>query len=406
MLAAKTALYAAMLAAAGLPLYIHLPQFATAELGLSLTAVGTILIGVRILDFLQDPLLGWLVDRHPSRRAGVAAFAALGLGAGFAMLFGVGPPVQAELWLVLSLVLLFTCYSLATILIYGQSVAFGELAGAGGQYRIAGYREAGLVGGVVVAALAPTLFGAMGFDSYRSFGWFIAATAFLVWLVTRDLWSVTRPAPPQLSLRALHAAGGGFLLLLALANALPVALTSTLFLFFVDDRLQMPNLAGLFLVLFFAAAGLTAPLWSSLAARNGARRVLLPAMSLSVAAFLGAATLTEGSVVTFAVICLASGAALGADMVILPALFSGRLSAAGLPTGQAFGIWAFVSKSALALAAMAVLPYLEVAGYRPGGMNSPEALAALTFAYAILPCLLKLVVIAMVFRLPEEAHST
>lgn len=406
MLPGKTALYAALLAAAGLPLYIHLPQYATGELGLSLTVLGTILIGIRLLDVVQDPLLGWLIDRHPTHRAGVATFAALGLGAGFAMLFGMDAPMRTDIWLVLSLVLVFTCHSLATILIYGQSVAIGEQAGSGGQYRIAGFREAGLVGGVVVAVLAPTVFAALGLDPFASFGWFIAAATVLVWFLTRDLWSFGRAVPPRLSLRALDAAGGSYLLVLALANALPVALTSTLFVFFVEDRLQLAELQGLFLLLFFASAGLSAPFWSSLAARHGARPVLLLAMSISVASFLGAAALTEGDALPFAVICMASGLALGADMVILPALFSGVLSAAGLPTGQAFGIWAFVSKSALALAAVLALPYLERAGYRPGQANDADALAALNFSYAILPCLLKLVVIAMVFRLPAKAQTT
>ena len=262
------------------------------------------------------------------------------------------------------------------------------------------------MGGVIFAAVAPSLFGAMGLDPYQALGWALAGGALLAWIASRDLWRLSRPAPPALSLGALHAAGGSLLLLLALANALPVALTSTLFLFFVEDRLALGDKAGLFLVIFFAAAGASAPLWSAAAARIGARPVLVTAMSLSVAAFIGAAFLPPGQAWGFALICLASGAALGADMALLPALFSSLLSARGLPTGQAFGLWAFVSKSALALAAAGALPFLDLAGYRPGDANTPQALAALNFAYAVLPCLLKILVIALVLKLPRKVIAT
>lgn len=395
----QTSLFAAMLAAAGIPLYIHLPRFASAELGLSLGMVGAILIGIRVLDFVQDPLLGRMVDRWPVMRGRFAFCAAVGLALGFVVLFSLRSGAPA-MQMTLALVILFTAYSLATILIYGQGVALAEQGS--GHLGIAGYREAGLIAGVVFAAAAPTLLGFGGGDAYARFGWLLAGLALVVWALTRGLWTARRATVERLDWSALTQAGGLFLLLLALANALPVAITSTLFLFFVEDRLGLPDQAGLFLILFFAAAGCSAPFWSRAATRFGARPVLLLAMVLAIAAFIGAAALPMGAGGAFAAICLASGAALGADMVILPALFASALSTAELPAGQAFGLWAFVAKMALALAAITVLPLLQMQGYSPGGPNAQSALGALNFAYAILPCLLKLAVVAMVFRLPRK----
>jgi GPH family glycoside/pentoside/hexuronide:cation symporter len=55
-------LFAALLAAAGLPIYIHAPKFYVDEFGVSLAALGTVLFGLRLIDVVQDPLLGsWLV---------------------------------------------------------------------------------------------------------------------------------------------------------------------------------------------------------------------------------------------------------------------------------------------------------------------------------------------------------
>lgn len=396
-------LFAVMLAAAGLPLYVHLPRYASAELGLSLGTVGAILIGIRLFDFAQDPAIGWLVDRFEQSRGLFAALAAFGIGAGFVMLFSTRPPVAPTLWLVVALLVLFSAYSLGAILFYGQTVAFADDESDAAIYAVAGWREGGLLVGIILAASAPALLVALGAGSggYAAFGWLLAGVALLVGLTTRSLWRHAPGRGAPLSLAGLRQAGGIRLLVLALVNSLPVAITSTLFLFFVEDKLRLGALSGPLLILFFLAAGLSVPLWTGLSARHGARRVLLPAMVLAIFSFIGAAMLPAGAAVGFAVICLASGAAVGADMVILPALFSSALNRAGLKAGQAFGLWNFATKFALALAAITALPLLDLAGFRPGIENDAGALATLTFAYAVLPCLLKLAAIGLVLTLPD-----
>ncbi|GAB4445335.1 MAG: MFS transporter [Rhodocyclaceae bacterium] len=402
----RTGLFAAMLATAGLPIYIHLPRFAGNELGLPLGTLGALLIALRLFDLVQDPFLGRLVDRFPRARGAFAALASLGLAAGFLMLFSLAPPVAPALWLVLALVPLFTAFSLATILLYGQGVSLAK--DAGGHFGIAGARETGLLAGVIVAAAAPAALAAFvgAGRAYPVFGILLAALALGTWVATRPLWRPSRIPLRPLSLANLRSSGAGRLLLLAMLNATPVALTSTLFLFFVEDRLELASLAGPFLILFFAAAGAAAPGWSLLARRIGPRRSLLSGMSLAVLAFAGAALLGPGDAAAFALISAASGAALGADMVILPALFAAALDRAGLPAGQAFGLWALASKLALALAAALALPLLELRGYIPGAENTVTALATLGFAYAVLPCVLKLGVITLVIFQPLPGART
>jgi Na+/melibiose symporter-like transporter len=400
----QISLFAGMLAAAGLPLYIHLPRYAATELGLSLQAVGGLLIAIRVLDFAQDPLLGQMIDRFPAARGAFAAAAALGMGAGFAVLFSLRPGSGVLLWLGAALVLVFTAYSLGSILFYGQSTVF---AGAGSELiRMAGFREAGALAGVILAAVAPGALLALGAPGYSAFGLLLAAVCLAVWAATRTLWHLPAAAGGSLSLPALRDAGAARLLLLALVNSLPVAITSTLFLFFVSDYLQLPGMAGPFLILFFLAAGLSVPLWTRACTLFGPRQVLVPAMTLAILSFLGAALLNPGAGAAFAAICLGSGAALGADMVILPVLFSTALSRAGLKAGTAFGLWSFAGKLSLACAAAALLPLLELSGFRPGAANSAAALTTLILAYAVLPCLIKLCAIALVFRLPQEVPQS
>ena len=74
-----------------------------------------------------------------------------------------------------------------------------------------------------------------------------------------------------------------------------------------------------------------------------------------------------------------------------PALSSISPSAA-----EGFGLWSFVSKLTLALAAVTLLPALDQAGFQSGAAsNPPEALWLLTLLYAAVPCVLKAVAIAL-----------
>jgi len=62
----------------------------------------------------------------------------------------------------------------------------------------------------------------------------------------------------------------------------------------------------------------------------------------------------------------------------------------GSQPGLYYGLMSFLAKLALALAAGLALPLLDLWGYQPGG----EQLWPLSFAYALLPCLLKLAALA------------
>ena len=130
-------LFSGFLAAAGLPLYVNLPHFA-ASLGMSLSTIGLLMIGLRVLDFVQDPALGLLIDRCRDQRRRRAGLAILGMAVGFAATFTLQPGLAG---MTVALIVLFTAYSLASILFYAQGVAIAEASGGDHHYRLAGYRE-------------------------------------------------------------------------------------------------------------------------------------------------------------------------------------------------------------------------------------------------------------------------
>ncbi|WP_170762631.1 MFS transporter [Ruegeria lacuscaerulensis] len=406
MLYPRVSLYALMLAATGIPLYIHLPRFAAVNLGIGLGVIGTVLLVIRLVDLVQDPLIGWAIDRWPRAQALFAATATIGLAVGFPLLFGL--PKGAKISVLVSvLVLLFSAYSLGTILLYGRSATLAKHPDPKELMTLAAWREGGQLTGVVLAASAPALFVAFGASAqgYPTFGLFLSVLAVLTLILTFPIWQRTPITGERLSVSGMGQAGALRLLALVLVNSLPVAITSTLFLFFVEDRLQLPGKAGPLLILFFLSAGASVPLWARFSNRIGPKQTLVIAMPLSIASFIGAATLSAGNLTGFAVICLTSGAALGADMVVLPAMFSVALTRAGLNASAAFGIWSFAGKLSLALAAFFTLPLLERSGFTPGQANSAEALRTLNLAYAVLPCILKLGAFGMVLTLPTEVSA-
>jgi Na+/melibiose symporter-like transporter len=193
-----------------------------------------------------------------------------------------------------------------------------------------------------------------------------------------------------------------------LVNGVASAVPATLVLFFIADRLQAKAFEPLFLASYFAAGALSMPLWVRLVGRFGLARTWLAGMVLATVTFAWAALLGEGDVIAYTLVCIASGVALGADLTLPGALLAGVVQRAGHGErleGAYFGWWNFCTKLNLALAAGVSLPLLQAFGYEPGS-RSPEALQALTLAYCLLPCALKLGATALLWTLWIRKEET
>ena len=148
-------LFAALIAMAGLPIYIHAPKFYVDTYGVSLAALGGTLALLRLIDVVQDPLLGWLAEVGRAQRGVLVAIAACLMSLAMLGLFAVAPPIAPLLWFALTLALLFSAFSFLTIAFYAEGVIKAATLGEGGHIRLAGWREGGSLAGVCVAAVAP-----------------------------------------------------------------------------------------------------------------------------------------------------------------------------------------------------------------------------------------------------------
>lgn len=399
------------LAFAALPIYVHVPRLYADGVGLSLALVGAVLLAARIVDAITDPLIGWANDRLPRRRLWVAlALPALALG----MIGLLVPPAGAGAgWLFALLVGVSLAYSVATIVYNAWGAEVADTPDA--RTRFVASREAFALGGVVLAAALP---GVLAAGEGEAAGLARLAWVFLPLLAGFGLWTLMRaPVPPRRPggaapvWRGLGAAlrAPAFARLLAVfaANGIAAAIPSATVLFFVADVLQAEALAGAFLALYFAAAAASLPLWVKVSRRVGKLRAWLAGMVLAVAVFAWAGLLGSGDVMAYGVICVLSGAALGADLSVPPSLLADLIaqgrgeadSAHGRPleAGACFGWWNFVTKANLALAAGLALPLLALLGYTPGARD-PAAVAALAGVYGFAPLGLKLAAIVLLWH--------
>lgn len=388
------------LAFVALPLYVVLPNHYATTFGIPLTALGLMLLGARLFDALTDPWIGVWADRwfeHSAARVLTAAvIAAVALAIGFRALFF--PPVEgttALLWWCGAL-LAWTYLSYSVLSVLHQSWGARLGGGPGQRARIVSWREGLALAGVLVASVLPSVAG---------LGVATVTFAVLLALGVAGLSRAPRPRPlPRQPNVRWHAplATPAFRALLAiyLVNGIASAVPATLVLFFIRDRLQAPAFEPLFLASYFAAGALSMPLWVRLVARIGLARAWLAGMVLAIAAFVWAALLGAGDVAGFVAVCLASGIALGADLALPGALLAGVIQRAGHGgrlEGAYFGWWNFATKLNLALAAGLALPLLAWFGYTPGSTDA-SALQALTIAYCLLPCVLKLAAGALLWR--------
>ena len=374
------------LAFAALPIYVHVPRFYAEVAGMELALLGAILLGTRLLDAGVDPWLGWLADRVS--RPAMVAVALVPFAIGFVALLN-PPGEHVALWLVASLALTYLGFSAASVAYQAWGADIGGDSAL--RTRLTAAREGFGLLGVVLAAALPTLLAANLSDGIARLSWILPPLLLIAAAVTFSrvaagpaAEAVRQPLLPSLR-RVMADDAFRRLLAVFIASGIAAALPATLFLFFVADVLRLEQASGPLLALYFVAGAASLPLWVRLAGRYGRVAAWLGAMLLSIVAFAGASLLGAGDLWPFAAICLASGLALGADLA-LPAAIAADLGERQGQAGACFGVWNFVAKLNLALAAGLSLPLLGALGYVPG---SSAGLSALTFAYALLPLVFK-----------------
>ena len=416
------ALPALPLATLTLPVYIYVPTYYSETLGLPLAAVGYVLLMIRLADAVTDPVIGYLGDRVSiaNRRRKTWFAASLPLTA-LALVMLLMPPENAGLgYLALWGLLLSFGWTMALIpyAAWGAELAQGYHV----RSRVVAVREACVVGGTLIATALPAILPMMGVTGD---GTILAALAFVAApaLIVFGLWALIRvPEPIDRSERdrpglwqtlAEMRANRPFVRLISafLLNGSANALPATLFLFFVQYRLEAEDFTGPLLFAYFLSGVLAIPVWLWLSKRLGKHRTWCGAMIFACIVFACVPLLGPGDVWLFLAISIATGMALGADLVLPNAVQADvidvDLAASGQQrSGAYFAAWGLVTKLALALGVGVAFPVLSLAGFDPGaGEVSATGVWTLTLLYSIVPVALKICAISLMWSFPiDEAH--
>jgi glycoside/pentoside/hexuronide:cation symporter, GPH family len=396
-----------------IPVFTFLPTLYARDLGLGLGVTGGILFGARVLDFFADPLIGLSSDRAATRfgrRKPWILVGAIAAGAALLMLFrpavGVGP-----LYLFGWLALLYLGFAAVQV----PYTAWGAelVRDYNERTRLAGMREGLMLVGIVTTGALPVLASLAGLTQ-------AAAMAAIAWLaigcggptIAILLWRVPEVAParrprPDVDLASVIANKPFLRLFTAwFINGLATGLPGVLFPLYLQHGLAASEtVQGAMIFAYFAAGCCAIPFWLHLSRRFGKHRVWCGAMLMAMAAFVWVPLIAAGTIVPFLIICLVTGAALGADLVLPPAMQADVVDLDQLRTGEAragfyFAIWGMGTKLALGCAAGAAFLALDAAGFSAQGHNGPGAVFALAALYALAPVVLKGCAVALVWNYP------
>lgn len=403
---------AAPVAFAGFPLYVLAPDFYATHHGVSLSALGLILLCLRAFDAVQDPFIGTMSDRFSATVLPLMlACAALLVASIYALFNPIGQ--NAIWWFSGCMLMAVTAYSILSINLNTLGALWTKNKDE--QTRIAGAREAFGLAGLLLAVTMPGILSKF-LPAEEIFLWFsiilgvlmmLALWAFSQWFAHKPqairqpdkqkfIWATLRSLP--VATRRLYMVYG----LSVLASSIPAVLV----IFFIRDHLNAESYTGLFLLLYFLSGALAMPLWKKLSIKYGKHSAWLMSIVLAVASFVWAIFLDAGDVWQYAIICIASGMALGGDLALPPSILADHIHENGSESSAAtqFSILALLTKAGLAAGSAITLPLLDAAGFVPATSNDAFALASLSMAYALIPCLIKLASAYLLYRFFITAH--
>jgi len=347
-----------------------------------------------------------------------------GVVAAVGLLLTAFPPEHAgAAYLASALLVLFAGWTAVSV----PYAAWGaELAtGYDQRTRLTSVREGAALTGIFLASLLPAV---VGSDSAERLKW-IALVAIasgcvslvvVAWVVPdstipRNVPTGRKRAPFDLRRLVADMAGNKpFLRLVAawfingLANGLPAAL----FILYLTHALKADNrIQPVFVLAYFAAAVVALPATYGLSLLLGKHRTWCMAMTGACLAFAAVPFLGPGQFAAFLVVCLVTGVALGADLILPPALQADvidldRLRHGRMRTGTYFAVWSAAAKSATAIAGGMGLVAVGAAGFDPAAVDD-RGLTALVVAYSVVPVLLKTAAIALIWSFPitQRRHA-
>ncbi len=407
------------------PVIVFIPRFYSADLGVPLAWVGTILIVQRLFDVVTDPLMGVISDRTRSRfgrrRPWVAASTPILMLAVYQLFM---PPEGAGgghllLW---GMVL-----SIGTTMIIIPYYAWGAELSADyhERSRVTGARAMFHVVGSFSAQAIPAagllFFGLGGTDFVLT----TVGTTMLVLMPVCVAITVWRAPEPKIEIQSQIPIRAGLKLMVGnkpflqlvmafMIGSIGLNITTPLYAFFVADVLGSEDQTIYMLCFFYLTSLCAVPFWVWLSGRIGKHRAYITSFFLLALAHPFYLLLGPGDFWWMLPITILTGFSAGgfsqtlpnsmkADVIDLDELESGENRA-----GLFFAAWSFAQKATATVGAGIAMYGLSVFGYNAelGSANGPDEMLGLRFLFSTFPSVFFLIGAAIVWKYPitEARH--
>jgi Na+/melibiose symporter-like transporter len=441
---------------AALPVVLNVSHFYGEVLKVPLGIMGLIFIAARVIDAIQDPVIGLISDKFTHRGPrGRLTFVALTLPlmiGGFYMLFHPPEALFTEgtllaLWLFVALFVVHLGYAGVSISYHAHGAELSDDYNE--RTRITVGREVFGLMGMTLAVVLPTVFTAKFGDhaGYVFMGLIFIPVA-LAFALPTLIWSPPSVHPPVVrehpeihvryfrdwlvslapalarptrnmekstSLKTLVPFFAPMknrlfrrLLLVFIINGSALGVAVSVMLFYVEHVLKgNKTQAGIILLVYFGAAALSVPMWLMLSRRYTKTvawffAMVITVLAMSLAVFLGA-----GDFALFLPIAVVTGVGIGADYGLPPSVLADIINApegkdTQGDTGAYFGLWALSTKLATAIGAAGSLPVAALLGFNPS--RGQYSSTALIFVYIALPVAIKIAAALLIWFIRIEAE--
>jgi GPH family glycoside/pentoside/hexuronide:cation symporter len=400
------------LAMGGLPLGLYLTPYYSAELGLSLTAIGVIMLVTRFTDVITDPLIGTLSDKTPKRFGRRSLWIMIGLPImGLATIAVFDPPEDVGgYYLFFAVALLYFGWTLISIPLSAWAAEISPDYHE--RSRITGVRSIAGTSGTLLVLLLPLLMGllvANGFDQFRpehegslqpmlrivawgTLGLLCICGPYLFFTVPQPEFAEKASLDLKLALKLVWKNKPFMRLMLSgVFGAIGWYCISTLYVFFLSYYLgattqQWSNL----LIVYLVCSLIGTPVIVRISKRYNKHRLLAATNFFALLIFVSVLFMQPGDYRYYLFIQIFAGLVANSGAVLVPSMAADVIDQDTVESGQQRGalfmaLWGTADKVALALAAGLTLPLLDYLGFDPGIENDMAALNALKYCYCVIP---------------------
>ena len=388
------------LAALGMPIVVHLPNFyASKEVGLGFATVGAIFALMRILDVMIDPVTGYFSDRWRTRIGRRRPVMAIGLPIlilGLWMVFVPGAHASVPaicFWLFV----MYLGWSLVVVphLSWGAEVSTNYHE----RSRIYGWSQAMTVAGMLGVLIIPAV---LEQRHYPLSTQLMAMAIFsIVTMVPTILLCLFVVPEPQVKLETTAGLIPTLRFLLknkAMRRVMAVDLIEStnqgargaMFLYFAGSALALPHLRGTLLLVYFLTGVIFTPAWIALSKRIGKHRALIASFVYGIAGGLALLFIPKGSAPwAFGMIAL-TGVSYGAPAFLMRAMMADVADADTLENnaeraGMMYAFLSMTSKLGIGWSVAIAFGFLSLLGFDPKSQNSAAAIENLRLFFILLP---------------------